>query len=302
MKEFEVPICPIQPVWRYQDVVVDVLREDLNHPLIQGNKFRKLKYNLLEAKHQQKTSLLTFGGAYSNHILAVAAAGKAFGFSTHGFIRGDELASRPRNPTLRSAEQLGMKLEFVTREEYRAKGSASFIQKIKKNYPNAYILPEGGTNELAVKGCEEILDERTRDYDFICVAVGTGGTISGIIRKSEAHQKVLGFPALKDSEFLKNEIAKFSYRKNYEFVNAYHFGGYAKNSAELVKFVSDFYTETGILIEPVYTGKLFFGLRDLLQNSFFASKARILAVHTGGLQGVVGWNEKYGNLNNLIKR
>src|SRR5690606_10955628 len=175
-----------------------IKREDLLHPYVSGNKFRKLKYNLLEAKKQGYSTILTFGGAFSNHISAVSYAAKEFGFQSIGIIRGEELFDKINdNPTLKFAQVNGMQFEFVSRETYRQKDSEIFIEKLHQKFGNFYIVPEGGTNELAVKGCEEILTDQDDIFDYICCAVGTGGTISGIINSSKPHQKVLGFPALK---------------------------------------------------------------------------------------------------------
>lgn len=299
MRQIHIPSCPIQTVYEKNNIQLDILREDLNHPLIQGNKFRKLKYNLIQAKAQNHDTLLTFGGAFSNHIHATAAAGRAFGFQTIGVIRGEELRNKKLNHTLQQVQDFGMKFKFVSREDYRQKHSEIFLNQLKTDFPNAYILPEGGTNELAVKGCEEILDERTQSYDFICAAVGTAGTISGIIKASEKNQKILGFPALKNADFLKNEILKYTDKTNYEIINAYHFDGYAKFSHELITFVNDFYAKTQIPLEPVYTGKMFFGLYDLIQKGYFEKGATILIIHSGGLQGIKGFNEMHGNLINF---
>ena len=293
---FLIPESPIQPVWKKHSVVVDMLREDLNHPLIQGNKFRKLIYNIQEAKQLGHNTLLTFGGAYSNHIHATAAAGKAFGFHTVGIIRGEELQHKALNPTLKQASEFGMRFRFVSREIYRQKDSASFIANLKAEFPDAFILPEGGTNEAAVKGCAEILDERTTMYDYICVPVGTAGTISGLIRASRAHQTVLGFPALKSADFLHDVIASFTPKTNYKFINTYHFGGYARFSSELITFVNSFSEETGILLDPVYTAKMMYGLNDMIERNHFKAGSRILAVHTGGLQGLQGFEERHGKL------
>ena len=175
-----------------------IKREDVLHDEISGNKFRKLKYNLDEAKRQGKSRLLTFGGAYSNHIAAVAAAGRDYGFETIGVIRGDELALKyQENPTLKKAMQDGMQFYFATRTQYRDKMNVVFLEKLQQQFGDFYLIPEGGTNQLAVKGCEEILTEEDEVFDFICCAVGTGGTISGIINRLQTHQKALVFPALK---------------------------------------------------------------------------------------------------------
>ena len=289
MKEITIPKSPIQPLIIQNGIKVDVLREDLNHPLIQGNKFRKLKYNLLEAKRLNHDTLLTFGGAFSNHIHATAAAAKSFGFKSVGIIRGEELENKSLNPTLKEAQEMGMKLIFKSRSEFRQITQHHDYQKLENEFPHTYIIPEGGSNELAVKGCAEILDERTSDYDYICVSMGTGATMSGIIRASKSHQKVLGFPALKDSGFLKNNIENYTPRQNYEIINAYHFGGYAKFTDVLIKFVTNFNVSFEIPIEPIYTGKAFFGVLDLLKNDYFYQNSKILIIHTGGLQGIKGF-------------
>ena len=296
MFEIQIPQSKIQAVWRKNGYAIDILREDLNHPLIQGNKFRKLKYNLEMAQQLKSKELLTFGGAFSNHILATAAAGKAFGYKTLGIIRGEELAFKKLNSTLSQAQQFGMELHFISRADYRLKDSVPFLEKLNKKFPNSYIIPEGGTNEFAVEGCEEILDERTKAYDYICVPVGTAGTISGIIRASEDDQTILGFPALKNADFLNETIKKFTLKSNYKFVNTYHFGGYAHFSSELITFVNRFYAETKIPLDPIYTGKMMFGINDLIKKDFFSKNSRILAIHTGGLQGIEGFNETQGNL------
>lgn len=296
LHKIDIPTCPIQSLISNDYIQLDILREDLNHALIQGNKFRKLKYNLIEASNQGLDTLLTFGGAYSNHIHATAAAGKAFGFETIGIIRGEELAFQELNATLQEAYDFGMKFKFVTRNDYRQKHTETFITQLKKQFSEAYILPEGGTNLLAVKGCEEILDHRTVDYDYICLPMGTAGTISGVIRSANPQQKVLGFPALKNASFLKDEIEKFTSKMNYELINAYHFGGYAKFSAELVNFVNYFNQEFQILLDPIYNAKMMFGIMDLIQQQYFPQGSRVLAIHTGGLQGIKGFNERNDNI------
>lgn len=288
MYPIKIPECPIQAVVNQNGIQIDVLREDLNHALIQGNKFRKLKYNLMEAKRQKMETLLTFGGAYSNHIHATAAAAKSFGFKSVGFIRGEELAHKDLNPTLKEAEEMGMTLNFISRKEYRDITQNADYHELKLRFPNAYILPEGGSNEFAVRGCEEILDSRTKAYDYICLPIGTAATMAGVIRASQEHQKIIGFPALKDSNFLKNNIEKYTSRRNYEIINAYHFGGYAKFTEVLIRFVQNFYFEFKIPIEPIYTGKAFFGVMDLLKNDYFYQNSKILIIHTGGLQGLKG--------------
>jgi len=272
-----------------------IKREDQLHPTISGNKYRKLAFNIEEAKKQQKQQLLTFGGAYSNHILATAGAGYEFGFKTVGIIRGDELGNDlektlNNNATLRAAKEFGMQFKFISRSEYRLKNTDSFLKELELEFPNSYVLPEGGTNDLAVKGCEFIIEEKENDYDYICVAVGTGGTISGIINSSKENQRVLGFPALKGN-FLEEEINKNNVNKsNWKLIQDYHFGGYAKINSELVTFINTFKEKTIISLDPVYTGKMVFGVLDLIQKDFFPENSKILMIHTGGLQGISGMN------------
>lgn len=267
-------------------ISVFIKREDLLHPQISGNKFRKLKYNLIKARQLNQRTLLTFGGAYSNHIAAVAAAGHEFGFNTIGMIRGEELLGKINdNPTLRLAQQQGMRLVFISRADYRRKTEPNFIQALQNQFGEFYLIPEGGTNALAVQGCTEILTAQDKQqFDYICCAVGTGGTIAGLIESSTDQQMVLGFPALK-GDFLQAEIQQWTQKTNWELVPGYHWGGYAKTTPALLQFVQDFYGQNGIEIEPVYTGKMLFGIFDLIQQGYFPAHSQILVIHTGGLQG-----------------
>ncbi|HEX8268287.1 MAG TPA: pyridoxal-phosphate dependent enzyme [Flavobacterium sp.] len=272
------------------DVTLHVRREDLIHPNIPGNKFRKLKYNLLQAKADGLTTLLTFGGAFSNHIAAVAAAGKEHNFNTIGVIRGDELEGQSLNPTLRFAVENGMRLVFVSRDEYRQKDDPDYLALVRKRFGAVYVIPEGGTNALAVKGCEEILGEADLDFDYICCAVGTGGTISGIINSSTDQQQVLGFPALK-GDFLQSAIADYTTGTNWKLIYEYNFGGYGKVDEDLIVFMNNFNDQYDVPLDPVYTGKMFYGVMDLIQKNHFPEGSRILLIHTGGLQGIQGMNE-----------
>lgn len=270
---------------------VFMLREDEIHPMVSGNKFRKLKYNIQETLRLKKKGILSFGGAYSNHIAALAAAGKELKISTVGIIRGEELKEKIEdNPTLLFAKNCGMHLYFVTREAYRDKTESYLLEYISKEFKDYYVVPEGGTNELAVKGCEEILSENTKDFDYICTPVGTGGTIAGIVNASQTHQKILGFSALKGT-FQKEEIKKYTSKTNFELLDAYCFGGYGKIDEELVRFINTFKNKTEIQLDPVYTGKMMFGIFDLIKQKKLKENSRILAVHTGGLQGISGMNQ-----------
>ena len=274
----------------HPNITLAIKREDLLHPFISGNKYRKLKYNLMHAKKENHNVLVTFGGAFSNHILAVAAAGKEYGFKTVGVIRGEELQDLiDENPTLQKAKSFGMVFEFVTREQYRNKYDAQYLEQLKAKYFNFYLIPEGGTNSLAIKGCEEILSSEDEDFDYICCAVGTGGTISGIINCSKPSQQVLGFPALK-GDFLREDICNFVTKTNWDLITTYHFGGYGKVSEDLIQFINAFYLQHKIPLDPIYTGKMVFGVMNLIAANYFPENAKILMIHTGGLQGIAGMN------------
>lgn len=295
--DFSLSNSTSQKVWEFKNsgILLFLKREDLIHSAVSGNKYRKLKYNLREAVKLKKSTLLTFGGAYSNHISAVAAAGKIFGFKTIGIIRGEELGqdlknTLKENPTLNFAATQGMQFKFISREDYKKKTSPEFIQTLDKQFGDFYLIPEGGTNLLAVKGCEEILNETDKNFNFICCPVGTGGTISGIINSSEETQQVIGFPALK-GDFLKSEISAFTSKSNWNLNSDYTFGGYGKISSDLITFINSFRNQTGIQLDPVYTGKMIFGIFDMVQKAVFPQNSRILAVHTGGLQGISGMNK-----------
>lgn len=279
--------------WSDKGLLVEMKREDLLHPEISGNKYRKLKYNLKQALSQNYPTILTFGGAYSNHIAATAAAAKLAGLRSIGVIRGEELKRKldrvlQENPTLRFAHDQGMSFEFISREEYRKKNADNFRLK----YGDFTVLPEGGTNELAVKGCEEILSNKDSDFDCVTVCCGTGGTISGIIRSSGPSQRIIGFPAMKGGSFLEGEIAQFTEKSNWELNCDWHFGGYAKVTENLITFINDFKDQTSIALDPVYTGKMMFGLDQMIRNNQFAPGTKILCIHTGGQQAIEGMNKK----------
>jgi 1-aminocyclopropane-1-carboxylate deaminase len=274
-----------------------VKREDELHPFISGNKYRKLKYNLLLAREKGYGTLLSYGGAYSNHISALSYAGKIHGFKTIGVIRGDELGidlstTLETNPTLKFAYENGMRFKFVSRAVYKRKTEQSFSAALKDEFGHFYEIPEGGTNALAVRGCEEILLESDNTYDYICVSVGTGGTISGLINSASDHQTILGFQSLKGN-FLEDIISDCTMKRdNWSLNNEYHFGGYAKINEILISFINNFYQQTTIPLDPVYTGKMMFGIMDLVKKDFFKKNISILAIHTGGLQGIKGMNQQ----------
>lgn len=262
-----------------------IKREDMNHPEISGNKWWKLKYNIEEAIRQGHKTVLTFGGAYSNHIYATAAAARAANLTCIGIIRGEE--TLPLNPTLRFAKDCGMKIDYVGRQTYKEKESPSFIGTLRNKWGDFYLIPEGGTNDLAVKGCEEfgrIIDEIPADY--ICLPVGTGGTMAGVLRGISIQKKVLGFTVMKDGAFLQPVIEMHAGGKhdNWELITEYSYGGYGSRDERVATFIRQFMQRTGIPLDFVYTGKMMCAIFDLIDQGYFAGKT-ILAIHTGGLQG-----------------
>ncbi len=276
---------PYQTIIQNAQLSLTVKRLDLVHPEISGNKFYKLKNNIHFALAEGFKQLLTFGGAFSNHIAATAAAGKLAGLSTIGIIRGEELAQRPFNPTLMQAQANGMQLYFISRHEYRHRADQAYLQTLQQRFPQAYIIPEGGTNSLAVTGCKEILSSQDlENYDVFCCAVGTGGTMSGLIEASSEQHQVLGFPVLK-GDFLQAEITQWTNKTHWQLLQDYHFGGYAKTTPALLDFIQHFKKAYSIPLEPIYTAKMLFGLIDLIQKNYFQPHTRILAIHSGGLQG-----------------
>ena len=266
---------------------------NLIHEKISGNKWRKLYYNLQYAKSKQFSTLVTFGGAYSNHIAATASAGKELGFKTIGVIRGEEYEIL--NSTLSYAKSCGMEFRYVDRSAYRKRQTNEFQEEYLSDIQDYYLIPEGGTNELAVKGCEEILGDIELDFDVVCCACGTGGTMSGIINSLKPHQQAIGFPALKGADFLNEEINKYVQNSQWSLNLDYHFGGYAKVNENLIDFVNRFKLKNKIPLDPVYTGKMMFGLWDLIEKDYFRRGSTIIAIHTGGLQGIEGMNERLKN-------
>jgi 1-aminocyclopropane-1-carboxylate deaminase len=305
--QINVSYSPLQlledPLLSRSGVSLYLKRDDLLHAEVPGNKWRKLKYNLLEASRQQKDTLLTFGGAYSNHIHATAAAGRLFGFNTIGVIRGEE--TNPLNPTLQFARDCGMQLHFVDRTTYAHKYQWEFLDGLGDRFGDFFLLPEGGTNALAVKGCTEIIQELEAEgigsnFDYVCCACGTGGTLAGLAASLAPHQRALGFSALKGGEFLMGDVKQVlkAYRNafdvpapeliNYQILTEYHFGGYAKVPAELIHFIRNFEQRHEVRLDQVYTGKMLAGLFDMVQQGRFNPGTTIVAIHTGGLQGRTG--------------
>ncbi len=273
------------PLFKKAEVNVFIKREDLNHPFVTGNKWWKLKYNLAQAKQDKQSTLLTLGGAFSNHIYATAAAAHELGFKSIGIIRGEESSSLSK--TLLFAKEKGMLLHFISRGKYRLKTETKFINELHDLFGEFYLIPEGGTNELAIQGVAEFAQDLKSEnsFEYVCCACGTGGTIAGLI-KGLPDKEVIGFSSLKEG-FIKKEVEKLvgNHSSNWQVMNEYHFGGYAKLNTELLSFMHSFEKEFSVPLEQVYTAKLFFGLFDLIKKGFFKKASTILVVHTGGLQG-----------------
>lgn len=281
---------PIHSVNFKSIVNLSVKRDDLIDPFISGNKWRKLKYILADASLKSKNHLVTFGGAYSNHLVATAAAASRNKLSATAFVRGEEVA----NEMLLICKLLGMNLIFVDRESYKNK--PELFSSHFGNDESAYFIDEGGACKEAVIGCAEIIDELLEIYDHIFCAAGTGTTAAGLLKGINKHQlntRLHVIPVLKGGEFIIDEIA--TYENNLSKLTLhtdYHFGGYAKTTPELINFIKDFTAQTGMLIDPVYTAKMFYAIHDLAQQDYFKPNAKILAIHTGGLFGILGMKDK----------
>ena len=290
MKIPEISI-PIIEIPLEKNIRLFLKREDLIHPHISGNKYWKLFYNInsyLEPK-PENPFIITFGGAFSNHIAATAALGKKFQLKVLGIIRGEELQNKfQENPTLKLAHENGMEFRFVTREAYRNK--ESLTQILQKEFPEALIIPEGGTNDRAVEGIQYMLNSETKSFDYLCTAVGTGGTVAGISKFAEENQQVLGFKVV-DDDSLYNRVVELSKRNNCKLIEA-HDGGYGKISDENIRFINVFKEKYGIQLDPIYTGKIMRKIFELIDNNYFPDGSKILAFHTGGLQGIFGANER----------
>ena len=281
---------PITQIPLQKNIQLFLKREDLIHTQISGNKYWKLFFNINSYLNQNPANpfIVTFGGAFSNHIAAVAALGKEYEMKTLGIIRGEELQGKwEENPTLELAHQNGMDFRFVSREEYRDKDSLTQI--FQKEFPDALIIPEGGTNEQAVEGIQFMLTEETKSFDYLCTAVGTGGTIAGISKFAQENQKVLGFKVV-DDHSLYNKVSELSTRNNFELLEA-HDGKYGKITDENIRFINDFKQNYGIQLDPIYTGKMMKKLFEMIEVNYFPAGSKILAFHTGGLQGISGANE-----------
>lgn len=291
----------IDPLLQQKGVELFIKRDDLIHAHIQGNKWRKLKYNLLEARLNGYHTLLTFGGPYSNHIYATAAAAKLFHFKAIGIIRGNEASIQ--TSTLQYAASQGMQLHYMDRECYKQKDNPENIESLRILLGDFYYVPEGGTNQYALEGVAEVVSELDIEYDYMCTACGTGGTLAGLVSALKGSKRLIGFSSLKGDDTLTSRVNELVLDSNGEVYNNfrimfdYHFGGYAKVNGTLIDFIKRFKKQHNIQLEPVYTAKMLYGLYDMIQQDYFEPGARIIAIHTGGLQGLCGYTKYFAEQN-----
>ncbi|KAA5536957.1 pyridoxal-phosphate dependent enzyme [Taibaiella lutea] len=267
-------------------IELGILRLDQIHPVVSGNKWFKLKYNIAEAVRNGSDSILTFGGAFSNHLIATAAAAKAFGLSSIGIVRGFH-AENNLSETLHACINMGMQLHFISRGDYSQKDTDAFLNTIAQQFPQSFIIPEGGDNEKGRKGTAEITALIPDTFTHIVLPVGTGATFSGIRNALPGTVEMLGFTAMKGGGYLEEAIKKSlkSLLPNWDLITDYHFGGFAKYNQSLIDFMNAFYEKFRIPLDMVYTSKMMYGIFDLIKSEKFPEGSKILCIHTGGLQG-----------------
>jgi len=278
------------PLLERKEVRILVKRIDKINSSVSGNKWYKLKYNMLEAKRMGVNKVLTFGGAYSNHIIATAIAAKENGFASIGIIRGNQ--NIHDNPTISLAKDYGMNIYYIDRSQYENKEHAYFLNDLISRFGSFYMIPEGGTNKFGVMGAQEIIDHNDTS-NYICCPVGTGGTISGIINSSDSSQIIIGFSAIRNYNDLEKKINMYTSKKNWHLINKYVLGGYARINPSLIKFINNFYIDTGVALDAIYTGKMMMGILDLISKDYFKEGSSILVIHSGGMQGNKGMNERF---------
>lgn len=272
-----------------KNIHLSILRLDNIHPVVSGNKWFKLKENIKLAKSNGKNAILTFGGAFSNHLVATAAACAQLNLKSIGIVRGFH-AENSENPSLNLCRKLGMQMVFVSREEYRLKAESCYLKDLKKRYPDAWLVPEGGNNQAGREGIKEIANYIPEHIDIIAVPVGTGTTLVGLRNTLPNQMFIYGYANFKNGNYLQKEIENYIHRDkdNWKLEYGFHFGGFAKHSPELLAFMHQFFQEFKIPLDFIYTGKMMFGLMKQIKNNEFPLGTRILAIHTGGLQGNEG--------------
>ncbi|WP_206485154.1 pyridoxal-phosphate dependent enzyme [Thalassotalea sp. G2M2-11] len=284
------------PLFDQYQIQVQIKRDDLIHPIISGNKWRKLKYNIEHIKQQHHQGIVSFGGSYSNHIHALAYAGHYKQFNTIGIIRGEPHYAN--NYTLQCAQKWGMKLIFVDRKTYRKRHETSYLAQLQQQFPNYFIVPEGGSNHLALPGVSEVCQEleAQTEFDTLITPVGSAGTLSGLILGDQGKHQLLGVAVLKQAQYLVNEINQFighhAQLTNWQLLTDYHGGGYGKFSSGDLSALKAFSEQTAIPFEPIYSGKMIVALLDLIKKNTFPAGHRIVLLHTGGLQGLHGLVEQ----------
>lgn len=296
MSSFTLP-SPLERItFKSGDVSIWVKRDDLIHSEISGNKYRKLHLNLENLQNKEYSQIVTFGGAHSNHIDAISYLTREENIKCLAIIRGEQPTIL--SPTLTRARNAGVELRFVSRLEYQQRNEPEYLDTLQKEHPHAYIIPEGGANDFGVAGCENIITECQEqiDFDYISIDCGTGATLAGMVRALKPYQKAIGVQVLKGQDFISAEVHRFNPNKtfnNFSIWTDYHFGGYAKYEDELIDFMQSFYQKTGIKLDPVYTGKQFFAVFDQINKGYFPKGSRIVLTHSGGLQGIKGFEERY---------
>lgn len=293
MDKLDFPESPIQqiraPELDAAGVSLHIKRDDLLHPTIQGNKWRKLKYNLKAMKQAQKSALLTFAGPFSNHLYATAMACKQFGIQGSAIIRGPQLDQN--NPTIRFANACDITLHAVSRQEYRLRNDPDYLAQLQHRFPDTFIVPEGGSNQYALQGCQE-LAQSLPESNFVCCAVGSGGTLAGMLDGLSSDCQLLGISVLKGAQYLNNEVQRLNphaaQHTNWQILHDYHDGGYGKFSASLWQFCLRMRKQHALPLEPIYTGKLMYALWQLIAHGYFPRGSHVIAIHSGGLQGLDG--------------
>ena len=273
------------------EIEVFIKRLDLIDPFISGNKLFKLKHNVDRALFEKKNMLITFGGAFSNHILATAAYAKKKNIDCLAIIRGEEYSEL--NPLLTLAKENGMNFCFVSRKEYAKRNDNNYVSELIRKYKKAFIVPEGGNNKLGVLGAEEILETQDKSFDYIICPIGTGATLSGIVNSSKKTQKVIGINCVNDTKYINEKISQKTNKKNWEIINEFNFGGFAKFDNLLTEYLKKFKLNYKITLDLNYTAKMFFGFEKLIERRYFQRKSKVLLIHTGGIYGNLGFNYLY---------